>query len=204
MPATTAPGRRSVPVQQRSASKVEAILSTARDALSDPQAALSIRDLAAAAGLSVGTIYRYFESLEAIVHAALTEHARVAEAEITTLLRDADAGSLAELFSSVFEHFVRLYEQNPRFTTARFAGTYAERYAAIEEASNRRLAALLSATAIDAGLAPDNPQTTLRVLVHWNALGSALRMAYGEERTQADPVLAEARRMLEDFAASYG
>ncbi len=196
-------GRRAEPVQRRGVDKVEAILACARTTLSDPNANLSIRQLATDTDMSVGSIYRYFDSLESVVEAALTEHAERAEREVGQLLARTESTDLGDLFQLVFEHFVKLYKENPKFTKARFSGAYAERYATIEEASNERLCATLVATAIASGLAPDRPLTSIRVLAHWNAIGAVLRTAFGHDPAHTDLYLDEARRMIDDFTHHY-
>lgn len=201
--AKATPGRRTKPVQRRGIDKVEAILTCARTTLSDPDADLSIRQLASDSGMSVGSIYRYFDSLESVVEAALTEHAKLAEREVGQLLERAEPTDLADLFTVVFDHFVTLYKDNPKFTKVRFIGGYAERYARIEEASNERLCAVLTATAVTSELAPDRPLTSIRVLAHWNAIGAVLRAAFAHDPAHTDLYLDEARRMIDGFAHHY-
>lgn len=201
--ARTVVGRRTEPVQRRGIDKVEAILACARTALSDRDANLSIRQLATDTGMSVGSIYRYFDSFESVVEAALTEHAKLAEHEVGQLLAQAEPTDLSDLFTLVFDHFVTLYKENPKFTKARFSGDYAERYARIEEASNERLCGVLVAAAITSGLVPDQPLTSIRVLAHWNAIGAVLRTAFAHDPAQTDLYLDEARRMIDGVTHHY-
>lgn len=190
-------------MQRRGINKVEAILACARSTLSDPDADLSIRQLASDSEMSVGSIYRYFNSLDSVIEAALTQHAELAEREVGQLLEQSEANDLGDLFTEVFEHFVSFYKENTGFTKARFVGSYAERYARIEEASNDRLCELLATAAIKSGLAPDRPDTSIRVLAHWNAIGAVLRCAFQADPAHIDLLLDEARRMIDDFAHHY-
>jgi AcrR family transcriptional regulator len=201
--ASAALGRRHLPVQRRSTEKVDAILAAARLIMADPDAELTVRGIEDRVSFSVGTIYRYFESLEAIVDAVLQQHADAAEERLDDLLVTLEPDSLDELFRQLIEALIALYRENPHFTQLQVAGEYRVRYAEIEERSNRRLVESVADKAIAAGLMPNGAKSRTRLLVHWSAVGAAFRIAFQDNPRGNRTVLAEARQMVGTFATTY-
>ncbi len=201
--ASTPLGRRHVPVQRRSTEKVDAILAAAREIMADPDAELTVRGIEDRVTFSVGTIYRYFESLDAIVDAVLQQHADAAEDKLDKLLNTLEPNSLEELFSKLTEALIAFYRDNPHFTQVQLAGEYRVRYAEIEEISNARLVESVADKAVAAGFMPAGTRSRTRLLVHWSAVGAAFRIAFRDNASGNRTVLAEARQMVENFAATY-
>lgn len=201
--ASTPLGRRHVPVQRRSTEKVDAILAAAREIMADPDAELTVRGIEDRVTFSVGTIYRYFESLDAIVDAVLQQHADAAEDKLDKLLNTLEPSSLEELFSKLAEALIAFYRDNPHFTQVQLAGEYRVRYAEIEEVSNARLVESVADKAVAAGFMPAGTRSRTRLLVHWSAVGAAFRIAFRDNASGNRTVLAEARQMVENFAATY-
>lgn len=202
-PMSVADGRRNVPVQRRSAEKVDAILAAARVIMANPDAELTVREIERSVDFSVGTIYRYFESLDAIVDAVLQQHADAIEEELGHVLANFKPESLHQLFSEVAETVIGFYRNHPHYTQLQLAGEYRVRYADIEERSNARLVNAVADTAISAGLMPAGVKPRTRLLVHWSAIGAAFRIAFNDNPAGDRTVLADARRMLDFFSTAY-
>ena len=205
MPASTASGvdrgRRNLPVQKRSVEKVDAVLAAARVIMSDPSIELTVREIENRVDFSVGTIYRYFESLDAIVDGVLQQHADAAEDRLGEFLDSYEPASLHDLYVELAELLIAFYQQNPQFTQIQLAGDYWVRYAEIEEASNARLVSQVGDVAIAAGLLASGARTRTRLLVHWSSIGAAFRLAFKDNAQGNRTVLAEIRQMAESFAA---
>lgn len=196
-------GRRNQPVQQRSAEKVAAILDAARGVMSEPATELTVREIEQRVDFSVGTIYRYFETLDAIVDAVLQEHADVAEQRVAVVLEEIVPSTLEDLIVALTESFIALYREQPGFTQLRVGGDYWSRYVEIEEASNAGLVEQIADVATAAGILPTGARNRRRLLVHWTAVGAAFRLAF-KEAPDGDPIaIAEIRRMAEAFARMY-
>lgn len=182
---------------------MEAILSAARVIMADPHVELTVREIEDRVDFSVGTIYRYFESLDAIVDGVLQRHAHAVEARLGELLTTHEPSSLSDLFGNVAETVIAFYRDHPEFTQVQLAGEYWVRYAEIEEVSNARLVEELADAAIAAGLMPPGVRSRTRLLVHWSAVGAAFRIAFRGNPRGDRTVLAEARQMVQAFAAAY-
>ncbi|MGI9613194.1 MAG: TetR/AcrR family transcriptional regulator, partial [Acidimicrobiales bacterium] len=101
------------PVQARSQARVEAILNATKELLVSHGAdAVSMTDLAAAAGLSKQLLYRYFPSKRAVLHELST--AVIAEnRELLTFDFDAAHGSPTEAFAEAIRAFCELNWRQP-------------------------------------------------------------------------------------------
>ncbi len=196
-------GRRHLPVQRRSAEKVDAILTAARAIMADPKTELTVRGIEKQVRFSVGTIYRYFESLNSIVDAVLEQHANAIEDHLNQVVSTNEPDSLLVLFTRLSEAVISFYRENPQYTQVQLAGEYRVRYAEIEEASNARLVAQVADVAIAAGLMPPGARSRTRLLVHWAAIGASFRIAFRDDPHGDRTVLAESRRLVETFAAAY-
>lgn len=197
------PGRRNRPVQGRSVEKVASILEATRGVMSEAGTELTVREIERRVDFSVGTIYRYFETLDAIVDAVLQEHAEVAEQRVLKLLDENMPATFEDLIVAVTESFIALYREQPNFTQLRVGGDYWSRYVEIEEASNAGLVEQIADVATAAGIFPTGVRHRRRLLVHWTALGAAFRLAFKDNAQGDRIVIAEIRRMAEALAGTY-
>lgn len=200
---TIVTGQRNQPVQQRSAEKVAAILEATRVVMAEADTELTVREVEQRVDFSVGTIYRYFESLDAIVDAVLQEHADAAEGRVGQLLEDLEPASVEELLVALTEGFIALYREQPSFTQLRVGGEYWSRYVEIEETSNAALVEKIADVASAAGIFPTGARHRRRLLVHWSAMGAAFRLAFREHPKGDRTVIAEIREMARAFARTY-
>lgn len=105
--AKSAPGIRKMPSQARARATVETIFdATARIVENDGENALTTNRIAAEAGFSIGTLYQYFPSKEAVVLAMVARQRDRAQVDIQALLDTAVARRLPVL--EVVRQLVRL------------------------------------------------------------------------------------------------
>jgi AcrR family transcriptional regulator len=76
---------RKTPVQQRSRRTVDAILgAAARILVEDGYSAMTTNDVAAAAGVSIGSLYQYFPNKDALLRALVERHLDAVECALAT------------------------------------------------------------------------------------------------------------------------
>ena len=110
----TRPVARKAPSQDRSKATVEAILeATARVLLRDGYDRASTNRIAKAAGVSVGSLYQYFPSKEALAGALIDRHQSQTEA-LLTLPDDAHRRPLPELARHLVRGMLRAHAVHPR------------------------------------------------------------------------------------------
>jgi AcrR family transcriptional regulator len=154
MPRTKAklrPRRR--PVQGRSHATVEAVLeATARILVRRGWAGLTTNHVAAAAGVSVGTLYEYFPSKEALVRQLVDRHLARAEslleARIAELLADPRVLTTSTLARVMVDAMIELHADDPRLHRVLFEevphdATVRARVRALEDAATAALATAL-------------------------------------------------------------
>jgi AcrR family transcriptional regulator len=114
--------RRRKPSQSRSIATVEAILeATAQILLTDGAAQLSTNRIAARAGVSIGSLYQYFSSREAIVTALAERHLKAEEAVILSTLAeigDLDPDALPALARRLIKGVFAAHQHEPELHRA--------------------------------------------------------------------------------------
>ena len=126
---TRAPRRRS-PVQERSQGTVQRVLSAASSLLAGgaPVEALTTAQIAAAAGLSVGALYRFFPDKQAIVDAIAVRHMDLFQERLAGIIMAALPPDAPAFLSAVIDAFVGYLESNPDFRILAFGAPGGGRY----------------------------------------------------------------------------
>lgn len=98
------------PRQQRSRQKVELILeATVRVLDRDGMEGLTTNAVAAAAGVSIGTLYQYFRNKEAILDALADREAAGMSARVVAVMKDETIGSARERVAAVVSAVAATY-----------------------------------------------------------------------------------------------
>lgn len=108
-----------MPRQARSRALVEAVVQAATEQLRDESGTISMKAIAKRAGVSIGSVYEYFSSKEAIVDAIVDA---LAEKNFDALKATVDAGAhlpLADAVEPFVDKTIEVYLESPRLT--RFA-----------------------------------------------------------------------------------
>jgi AcrR family transcriptional regulator len=116
-----APRRRS-PVQERSHGTVQRVLSAASSLLAGgaPVEALTTAQIASAAGLSVGALYRFFPDKQAIVDAIAVRHMELFQERLAGVIMAAMPADAPAFLATVIDAFVAYLEANPDFRIIAF------------------------------------------------------------------------------------
>jgi AcrR family transcriptional regulator len=132
-----------VPQQERSRALVEDILAAATRVLSErPLGAVSTNLVAEVAGVSIGSLYQYFDSKQAIVDSLLERHVHACIALANTALADGSGGRAVDRYRTVLRELLALHERDRAlhlsFAAAGFTGAG---LATAEHAAHARLLA---------------------------------------------------------------
>ena len=116
-----APRRRS-PVQERSQGTVQRVLSAASSLLAGgvPVEALTTAQIASAATLSVGALYRFFPDKQAIVDAIAVRHMDLFQERLAGIIMAAPPTDAPAFLGTVIDAFVAYLESNPDFRILAF------------------------------------------------------------------------------------
>jgi len=121
LPTTTAPSLtpRKSPLQARSATTVEAILEAALQLLirTGPES-LTTTQIAARAGVSVGTLYQYFPNKASLYQALLREKLERVTLAIETVCAEQRGKPLDEMASALIEKFLEAKLKTPEASAA--------------------------------------------------------------------------------------
>lgn len=150
-PSRSAISPRRKPRQQRSQATVEVLLlATARVLAARGWAGTTTNHIAARAGVSIGSLYEYFPSKEALAAALALRHVEAAEtrlAELATSLMDCEL-TLELLVKAMVSAMIELHAENPRLHRVLFEEVplglaIRRRVRAMEDQHARALAAVL-------------------------------------------------------------
>jgi AcrR family transcriptional regulator len=110
MPIPAAPGPRKRPVQSRSQATVDAIIdAAARILVRDGYGAFTTNRVAATAGVSVGSLYQYFPTKEAIVAALIERRAEADVERVSKLLDELRGQPLSEVIARTVDDMIELH-----------------------------------------------------------------------------------------------
>lgn len=163
---------RKAPVQARSIATVEALLgATARILVRRGYAALTTNDVAKRAGVSIGSLYEYFPSKEALVTTLVARHVDHAEAELArvtaSLVARGRPPNRTELAQTLASAMLALHEDDPKLHRVLFGevphgAALRARVRALEDTYAARLAALF---AVMPDVDASNPALSARFVV---------------------------------------
>lgn len=202
MPRSAKPklARRRTPRQERAQSTVESILgATARVLVARGWAGTTTNHVAARAGVSIGTLYEYFPSKEALVAALVGRHLEEAEARLAALARTiaAQPASLEVVVQEIVGAMLELHATAPRLHRVLFEEVphppaVRARVRALEDGQARALAALLPRVA-----PVKDAATTARVIVELlEALTHRWILSPGAEPLPRERMQAELERLV--------
>lgn len=117
------PEMRRTPTQRRGHARVELILSTAAAMIAENGvASFSIRALAKRADISLGTLYRYFDGLDAVVDTLLVRRIAGIRDRLVNNYFNSDPVSIASLSRDTFAAHVSFYRAYPNMVDLWFGG----------------------------------------------------------------------------------
>jgi len=149
----SAPSARRVPTQERSRRRVAQVLdAAARIVVEDGIEALSTREIAAAAGVPIATLYQYFADKESVLLALAQRDMDEMDAEVAEAIAGLESPTLAAVVRATMEAFVRVYHRRRAFVEIYLRGRTNVAVHQFGREHNARIATSLREYAVDAGL----------------------------------------------------
>ena len=184
------------PAQARSARRIEALLDAAAELLRDREPeAITVRDLAAAAGVPTGTLYQFFEDKDAVLQALAVRFL----AAMPVVLNAAPSGDWSVTVGGVVDDYAAMIREHPAIRRLWLSGTLDGATRRVERETDATIASSLGALLRrQAGTRRGTPEQW-RTLV---AMIDGLLVHAFTDDPGGDPVrLREARRAARAYAA---
>ena len=109
------------PVQARSNARVTALLDAAATVIHDKgYEELTTADIAAVAGASIGTVYRYFEDRVKVLEALAIRNVERTDIRFREALEGVSGSSPADATNAIFEVYLAMFRTEPGFRSLRF------------------------------------------------------------------------------------
>ena len=162
---------RKKPLQERSKQTVAAILAAAAHVFAERgYANTTTNHIAEHAGVSIGSLYQYFPSKDALLLALAERHVENAFAAVLAEVRDKRAAPARELLHALVDALLRAHQQDPRLHRVIFEEAHLLDHSfrrRLEELDDRALR--LARDVLEercSELAVDNPEMASFVVVH--------------------------------------
>lgn len=192
---TEAVARRS-PRQQRSRAKVEAILGAVEALAADDVGSLTTSTIAKRAGISVGSLYQYFENREDIVERLLERYRRELDEMMHKTFANDGVTSLAEGLAAVTGRYVEFIRTRPAFRVLWYSTDFPNPHRIVSDVGDHALAGLFADAAYQYGLIVENNDDMVHALfASWLALDAIIDAAFRFDADADDRMLAQAGRI---------
>lgn len=201
---TTSRGRS--PIQARSRDRVDRILAMATEIIADRGSDyLKMSDLAARAGVSIGSLYQYFPDKAAVIR-ALTErtHAGSRRCIEDALAPVRSQDELADAFNGLIDVYWSLFLTQPAMRDI-WAGAQADKALVdLELAESRRHGERLAAAIRRARPDADPDRIGPTAFLVWQLGEATMRLAISLPRAEGDAVVAAYKRMSVEAILTAG
>lgn len=186
---STSPERR-VPRQERSRRRVEGLLdAAARIVVERGVESLTTREIADAAGVPVASLYQYFSDKEDVLLAIAQRDMEEMDTQVAGDLARLQVLSVSSMVRATMMAFVSVYERRPAFVEIYLRGRNNQAVHRFGREHNQRVAEMLRAYAMDAGLARHELTATIAQLAV-EVGDRVFQLAYAED-ADGDRVLVE-------------
>lgn len=188
------------PTQARSARRVEALLDAVADLLRDREPkAITVRDLAAAAGVPTGTIYQFFEDKDAVMQALAVRFLSVMPGVLDAALA-AGGSDWSRTVGRAIDGYAAMLREHPALRRLWLSGTLDASTRRLERDTDATIATQLGAVLREqAGTRRGTPEQWRTLVV----LSDALLVHAFTDDPDGDPVaLREARRAARAYAGA--
>lgn len=186
------------PAQARSARRIEALLDAAARLLQDREPeAITVRDLAAAAGVPTGTLYQFFDDRDAVLQALAVRYLAAMPGVLDDAL-PARGGSWSRTVDGVVDGYAAMIRAHPAIRRLWLSGTLDAATRRLERETDATIAARLGARLRHQAGSRRGTTAQWRTLVA--LIDGLLRHAFTDD-PEGDPVaLREARRAARCYA----
>jgi AcrR family transcriptional regulator len=197
------PALRNPPTQTRSRARLRRVLDAADEVLAgDGAAAFTTTRIAAAAGIPVGSVYRFFDDKHAIVEALAIRYWRDFDDLVAGVADTDERDPLADPAGAVLEALAAGFRARPGFLALWYGGLRSER---VRDATRQARQAIASSVQrILATHWPDAPARTVKTAAEMVVLAGdgLLREAFRRDRSGDSRLLAEGKVMLDAYIAA--
>lgn len=191
------PAARRQPAQQRSLERLERILSVAKRLIADNGSdALRMSEIAAQAGISIGSLYQYFPDKRAILRTLAGQYTAESRRCIEDALTVAnDKAGLAQAFSSLVDQYYAMFLDKPVRRDI-IAGMRADKdLMAIELAESEANGAVLAAAIQRVHPKADAKRIRTLAFLIWQLGEETMRLALAHKRAQGALLVEAYKRM---------
>ncbi|MCB0998569.1 MAG: TetR/AcrR family transcriptional regulator [Acidimicrobiales bacterium] len=193
-------GLRRTPQQARSRARVDAVIAALLELVGEVERAsdLTTADVAARAGVPLGSLYEYFEDLPSVVDAAMS---RVLERhdELLLDLRTDPPRNLRQLVDALFDTYLQLYREQPGFLALRNSTLFQRHH---RDWLTRRVSSFVADIAEQAtalGIFATRPDTFERLDFVF-AMGDAVLQTALRDGGSGDPMILDEGRAIIQYA----
>jgi len=194
---------RNPPTQDRSRRRLRLVLDAADELLaSDGAAAFTTTRIAAAAGVPIGSVYRFFDDKESIVEALAIRYWRDFDDLVAGVAVADERDPLPDPAGAVLEVLAAGFRARPGFLALWYGGLRTERVRdATRQARTAIAASIERILAVHWPAAPESSRATAATMVVLAGDG-LLREAFRRDRGGDSRLLAEAKLMLDAYLAA--
>lgn len=186
------------PAQARSARRIEALLDAAARLLEDREPeAITVRDLAAAAGVPTGTLYQFFDDRDAVLQALAVRYLAAMPGVLDDAL-PARGGSWSRTVDGVVDGYAAMIRAHPAIRRLWLSGTLDAATRRLERETDATIAARLGARLRQQAGSRRGTAAQWRALVA--LIDGLLRHAFTDDPEGDRAALREARRAARSYA----
>lgn len=187
---------RRAPRQQRSKAKVEAILAAVEAIAAEDPGDLTTSSIAKRAGISVGSLYQYFENREDIVDRLLANYRQELNDLIDKTFANDLVTSVRDALVAATRRYMAFVREHPAFRTLWYSPEFPNRHRIVDDIEDHALASAFTTTAYRYGLiATMTDPVRHRLLASWLALDAVIDAAFRLEPDGDQAMLDQAARI---------
>jgi len=192
----TATSRRT-PQQQRSKAKVDAILDASdRIVAEEGVDSLTTTIVAERAGMAVGTLYQYFEGIDAIVDALVERHAETFAGRLKEALSSRQFERKRDAANAALDALIEYYRGHPSFR-ALWRGAPSATNAGFGDAGDVLIGLVIDALESQGMASRDDAAFVLEVEVQWSVAQGLIGLAFRRDPDGDPAVLHHLRRLFD-------
>lgn len=161
-----------------------------------PGASMQVGQIAAEAGVAVGTLYQYFTGVDDVIDAVVRRHLERFRELIVQTFDNASIATAADASVAVVDAFVDYYRVQPGFRSIWFGMGHASRLRALEVANHEILSAVMYDELTSRGLMPDSSVARIITITNWELADSLVGLAFRRDPNGDEATLVYARHLI--------